>query len=122
MNSGPVYAHIEALDHPKLLVIHALRRLVLETSPEVHEEIKWNSPSFFTRDHFATMNLRGDRVWLILHAGAKAKGAVIAVPDPTGLLEWLGKDRAVVKLGDLADLEAKRAPLQDVLRAWIAAI
>lgn len=122
MSAGPVYAHIEALDHPGRPVIHALRLLVLDASPQVREEIKWNAPSFFIADHFATMNLRGDRVWLILHAGAKAKGARISVPDPTGLLEWLGQDRAVVKLTDLPDLEAKRAPLQALLRAWIAAI
>lgn len=119
--SDPVYAHIEALSHPGKPVIHALRRLVLDASPQVREEIKWNSPSFFVDEHFATMNLRGDRVWLILHAGAKVKGARISVPDPTRLLEWLGQDRAVVKLADLADLEAKRDALQALLRDWIAA-
>jgi hypothetical protein len=38
---------------------------------------KWNAPSFRTTEFFATLNLRAkdgvDRVWLVLHLGAKVK-------------------------------------------------
>ena len=123
MSGSPVFDLIEALDHPGKPVIHALRLLILESAPEVREEVKWNSPSFFTVDHFATMNLRAGRVWLILHTGAKVKvREAVEVSDGAGLLEWLGKDRAVVKIRDMADLEAKRAPLTALLRGWIAAL
>lgn len=116
-------ALIDALDHPGKPVIHALRALVLDCAPEVKEEVKWKSPSFFTVTHFATMNLRAGRVWLILHTGARPRvRSAVSVSDTSGLLEWLGEDRAVVKIADLADLDAKRAPLTALLRGWIQAL
>ena len=68
------------------------------------------------------MNLRGGRVWLILHTGAKVKASAtkgVPVADPTGLLEWLGKDRCVVKFADGKDVQAKRAALQAIVGEWI---
>ena len=87
------------LDHPLKKEIESVRQIILGVSPDIREGIKWNSPSFRTTEWFATLNLRAkdgqERVWLILHLGAKvkdnAKGMKIA--DPTGLLQWLGKDR-----------------------------
>jgi uncharacterized protein YdhG (YjbR/CyaY superfamily) len=114
------------LDHPLKPAIEALRRTILGVSPEIREGIKWNSPSFRTTEYFATLNLRGkdgnDRVWLLLHTGAKPrpgakKGPAIA--DPTGLLEWLAKDRCLVTFADAKDVQAKRAALQGVIREWI---
>jgi hypothetical protein len=114
-----------ALDHSLRPAIQAVRRAVLGASPSVSEGIKWNCPSFRTSEWFATLNLRArggeERVWLVLHFGAKAKaGKQPAIEDPSGLLEWLGKDRALVTFDDLADVGRKRRALTAVLRQWIA--
>ncbi len=117
-----VDAFLASLDHPLDRELRAVRRVVLAADPRVAEEIKWNAPSFRTSEHFATFHLRAKGcVQIILHLGAKQRaGARVAVADPTGLLEWLGPNRATVKLRDLEEIAAKRVALTRVLRAWIA--
>jgi hypothetical protein len=114
------------LDHPRKDELEAVRAIVLAASLTICEGIKWNAPSFRTTDWFATLNLRArggeERVWLILHTGAKVKRAAragVPIPDPKGLLTWLAKDRALVTFASLAEIRAKRAALQALLRAWI---
>jgi hypothetical protein len=116
-----VIAFLHDLEHPKKPEIEAVRRIILAAAPEIREGIKWNAPSFCTREFFATFNLRTqDRLRVIFHLGAKVKDTPgFTIADPTGLLEWLGKDRALVTLHDAADVAAKQAPLQAIVRAWI---
>ena len=88
----------------------------------IREGIKWNSPSFRTTDYFATLNLREDRVWLILHTGAKVKANAktgIPIADPSGLLKWLAKDRALVTFESAKDIQSKRVALVSIVREWI---
>jgi len=120
-----VIAFLRELEHPLKGAVESLRKIILGVSPEIHEGIKWNSPSFRTTDWFATVNLRGkngkDRAWLILHTGAAAKGKVLKdqIADPTGLLEWLANDRCVVTFENEKDVAAKKASLQQIVREWI---
>jgi len=119
-----VLAFLRDLEHPRKAEILALRQIILGVDPAIREEIKWKAPSFRTTDHFATFNLRGkDGVRLILHTGAKVKASAqegVPVADPTGLVEWLAKDRGLVTFADAKDVEAKRGALEALLRAWIA--
>ncbi len=67
-----VDALLAGLEHPRLADIEELRGVVLSASDGIGEEVKWNSPSFHTGGHFATMRLYGKvPVQLILHLGAK---------------------------------------------------
>ena len=92
-------------------------------SPEIREGLKWKAPSFRTTDDFATTNVHArDRLLLVLHTGAKVKGTArtgLKIDDPTGLLEWRGKDRCLVTIGDARDFAAKRAALAAIVRQWI---
>lgn len=117
---------LRELDHPLKPQIEAVREIVLGVGPEIREGIKWNSPSFRTQDYFATLNLRAkdgkDRVWLILHKGAKVKDNStkgMKIADPAGLLEWLTKDRCLVTFSDGKDIQAKRSALRIIVREWI---
>lgn len=118
-----VYQFMAALDHPFKAEIETLRRAILAVDPAIAEGIKWNAPSWRTTDYFATTHLRGRAGFsLILHLGAKARtlpAGGLAFDDPTGLLKWLGKDRAQVEFGTAADLQAKLPVLQALLRQWI---
>ena len=120
-----VIAFLAELDHPLKPEIEAVRQIILDVSPEIREGIKWNSPSFRTTDFSATLNLRAkdgkDRVWLILHRGAKVKdnSKDLQIADPAGLLEWLAKDRSLVTFADAKDIKAKKAALQTIVRDWI---
>lgn len=117
-----VDAYLATLDHPLKAVVVELRTVLLAVDPAIGEEVKWNAPSFFTGEHFATMQLRNPKlVQLILHLGARKQVLPkSAIPDPAGLLKWLGEDRAVVGFEGLADLRAKAPALQEIVRHWIA--
>jgi len=113
---------IEGLEHPLKPVVLALRQALLGAGPAISEEIKWNAPSFRTREHFATMHLRAkDSVRLILHLGARSRAAVSAasIPDPQQLLEWLGPGRAAIRFAGVDELERRRDALLAIIRAWI---
>lgn len=120
-----VATFLQKLKHRLKPAIEEMRTIILGVSPKISEGIKWNAPSFRTHDDFATMNLRGkdddERIWLILHTGAKAKGIMMKskIADPTKLLKWLADDRSLVTFDDSKDIQSKRAALQAIIREWI---
>ena len=120
---GAVDQFMKTLEHPFKAEINKLRRAILAADPSVAEGIKWNSPSFRTSEYFATTNLRAKAgIGLILHLGAKVRelpGGGIKIDDPTALLKWLGKDRAMVEFATRKEIEQKTKALQAVLRQWI---
>jgi len=119
-----VDAFMKRLVHPHSAAIEDMRRIILGAAPGIREGIKWNAPSFRTDEYFATTNLREKAgIGLILHLGAKVKSLPakgIAVADPARLLEWLGKDRAMIVFRDQHDLAGRKKPLATLIKAWIA--
>lgn len=119
-------ALVAALDHPHTPAIQALRAIIRGVDPRITERVKWNAPSFATTEHFATFHLRHRAgVQVVLHLGAKPRPDAdvrTAVADPSGLLAWRGPDRATVTFADRADVEAKRAAFEAVLRQWVACV
>ena len=118
-----VDAFMLQLEHPHKSSVELLRKVMLGVDAAVAEGIKWNAPSFRTREYFATTHLRSKAgIGLILHMGAKVRESAdgaIAMDDPTRLLKWLGKDRAMVEFAGADELEGKKPALIAVLRQWI---
>jgi hypothetical protein len=114
-------AFLAALDHPLKADIEAVRKIVLGASPEIAEGVKWNSLSFRKSDWFATVNLRSkDVVQLVFHTGAKVKdNPKLEIADPSGLLLWLAKDRALVTLGAGKTLKANAKAFEAIVKAWV---
>lgn len=124
-NQETVSEFIQKLDKPLAEVVEAVRQLMLSTDPEVAEQIKWNSPSFYytgemkpfnpkeyKRD-IAVLNLHRGHVLMVFPSGAN-------VPDTSGLLEGDYKDgRRMVTFPDMAAVQAKASALQEVVRAWL---
>ncbi len=72
--SSSVEEFLVALQHPYKKGIEALRIAVLGIDTRIQEEVKWNAPSFYLDDHFATFRIHpGAMFQLILHRGAKTK-------------------------------------------------
>jgi hypothetical protein len=117
---------IKGLQHPLKPEIEAVRQIILGANDRIREEIKWNAPSFYVEEHFATFNLRArDFVQVILHRGAKvqsAKAELFEIEDPSGLLEWLAKDRGTIKFHGLSDVASKRAAFEGIINRWIEAM
>lgn len=111
------------LAHPLKAELELVRSLILNADPSISEGIKWNSASFRVEEYFATMHVKTtNAVQVIFHLGAKVKDVTpgMTVDDPNGLLEWLGKDRASVKLRDMNAIKANSGALREIVRQWIA--
>jgi len=121
-STNAVNTFMAALEHPLKTEIEAVRAIILETDKRITERIKWNAPSFYLMDDFATFKLRPTgTVQVILHTGAKVKDspAEIKINDTSGLLKWVAKDRCVVTFLNMQDIESKKASFVEVLRQWI---
>jgi hypothetical protein len=113
------------LKHPLKPALEAVRSIILGASSKISEGIKWNSPSFRVTEWFATINIHKDVVLVVLHQGAKVKGnstAGLTIDDPTGLLEWLAKERAAVRFCDAKAVKSSRAAFARIVRQWMAAV
>ncbi|MBL8861064.1 MAG: DUF1801 domain-containing protein [Planctomycetes bacterium] len=121
--SAAVDALLDASRHPLRAELDLVRRIVRSADRSITEEVKWNAPTFRTSESFATLNgpRHVEEVLIVLHAGARARGLDLraAIADPAGLLEWRGRDRALVRLGAAAEIRARGAALRALVRAWI---
>lgn len=120
--TAAVDAFIAKLKQPLKADIEAARALILGVSPAISEEFKWSAPGFRTTESFATVHLRStDQLQVILHLGAKVRKDLpeMSIPDPAGLLGWLGKDRALATLGSGRTLAANSVAFRQIVRAWL---
>ena len=124
-----VAEYLAALDHPLKPVLVDVLAAIRKATPVVRDGIKWNAPSFSTdgQQYFATVNVhtRGKTapsVLQVLHRGARARTGRVTISDPTRLLEWLGAERAVVRFGTRAEVRAKHAALQAIVREWVTQV
>jgi hypothetical protein len=102
-----------ALDHPLRAEVQALRDIILAVDDRITEQIKWKAPSFSCGDYIATFNLRArQHVHLVFH------NPHLAAVD-SDLLSGSWPDRRMAYFTDLADVEAKRAELERVVREII---
>lgn len=118
-----VQAFFASLSHPAKRELQLLRTIILGADPSITEGIKWKVPSFRTSEYFATLHLRAKAgIQVILHLGAKAGKSASRVADPAGLLQWLGKDRALVTFRDMKDIRGRQSAFEGLLRHWIASV
>ncbi len=117
----PVEAFLAELAPEPQREAEALRQIILGADPAISEGIKWKVPSFQTTEHFATLHFRLKRgIGLILHLGAKVRDVpALTVADPEGLLQWLGKDRALLAFADLEEIQARQEALKAIIQQWI---
>jgi hypothetical protein len=120
-SSPSVGEFLADLEHPLKPEIEALRQVILSAAEGIGEEVKWNSPSFYKGEHFATMRLNGkEPLQLILHLGAKKSQIPPgAIQDPTGMLTWLGPDRACVNFTGPGAVRSNASALKAVLLQWV---
>lgn len=123
-----VTEYIQKLEQSVAEAVELIRQIFLSTDPEISEQIKWNSPSFYyvgemkpfdpkeyKRD-IAVTNLHKGRLMLVFPTGAK-------INDSTGLLEGKYTDgRRIINFKDIGDIKAKERSLRKVIRDWMEMI
>ncbi|MGB2833021.1 MAG: DUF1801 domain-containing protein [Methylotenera sp.] len=120
-----VHDFMANLAHPLKAEIEAVRAIILAADANITECIKWNAPSFYFKDDFATFKLRpAETIQVVLHTGAKVKteANVLKINDPAGLLKWASKDRCVATFSDMKDIETKKEAFTAIITQWIKQI
>lgn len=127
-DSEGVTAQIQKLEPEFARIVESVRQLILTTSEEIAEQIKWNSPSFFyagemkpfdpkeyKRD-IVVMNLRKGKVLLVFPTGA-------VIEDSSGVLEGNYSDgRRLASFNSMEDVALKGENLQKAILQWLSLI
>lgn len=88
--------YIGNLEPWALRLVGELRRLIMDTVPDVQETFKWNAPTYEYNGLLCGLNPARGYVRLQFYRGAELN-------DPEGLLEGTGKGLRHVKVHNLDD-------------------
>lgn len=115
-------------EHAFIEIIEAVRAIILSTNPEIDEQVKWNSPSFYyngdmkafnpkeyKRD-IVVMNLRKNVMLLIFPTGN-------VIDDEHNVLEGDYEDgRRMITFKTMEDVLLKKIALQQVIISWLSKV
>jgi hypothetical protein len=97
--------------HPLEATLRRARDIILSADSRITESIKWKTPTFAFNGNIASFNPSKNLVSIMFHRGAE-------IPGDHPRLEGDGKLVRTMRFADLDDLEAGRADLEAVVRAW----
>jgi hypothetical protein len=120
--SRAVDDYLATLRHAHKEEIAAVRKVVMSADPSIHEGLKWNAPSFWHGDWFATFHLPAKGgLMLVIHRGAKVKAAESTqyVDDPDNILQWITNDRCAVTFDGMTSVKRKATPLRAIIKSWV---
>jgi hypothetical protein len=102
---------LDAADGPVVGMMRRAREIILGADERVTESIKWKTPTFAYQGNIASFNPSKHLLSIMFHRGAEIPGA-----HPR--LEGDGRLVRTMRFADLDQLEAGRAELEAVVRAW----
>jgi hypothetical protein len=112
MNRNPtVDRWLDETSHPLAATMRRAREIILGADGRVTESIKWKTPTFAFKGNIASFNPSKHVVSIMFHRGAEIPG------DHPGL-EGDARLVRTMRFADLDQLEAGRAELEAVIRAW----
>lgn len=121
-----VAGYLAQLDHPLKNVVEALRKTVLSASPEIAEQIKWNSPAFYYNGEMKTFDAKEYKRDIVVFNLNKKEYVLLVFPtgavinDTTGVLEGNYPDgRRMAKFSSVNEVKEKEKDLRAVLQAWL---
>jgi len=114
---------ISKLDEEVKATVQTIRKIVLATDPEIAEQVKWNSPSFYftgemkpfdpkeyKRD-IMVCNIHRGKILLVFPTGAKVKSSLKGKDYPDG--------RKIITVDDLTAITIE---LQQLIKDWVAMV
>ncbi|WP_299180867.1 DUF1801 domain-containing protein [uncultured Chryseobacterium sp.] len=116
---------LDELNHPLRSEIDRLRTVILSSSVDLKENIKWNGPNYyFNGEDRITMKIQPPKqIQLIFHRGAKKleQPETRLIDDSSGVLTWKENDRAFMSFKNLNDIEKSESSLSNIIESWISA-
>jgi uncharacterized protein YdhG (YjbR/CyaY superfamily) len=99
-------------DNPMKDVVARIREIILAADPRISECIKWQAPTFVFEGNLASFFPKSKQhASLMFHTGAH-------IPGKFPRLEGGGDTSRVMKIGSLAEADAARRELEQIVRAW----
>ncbi len=104
------------LEHPLKAEIDAVRKIIKGSNNNINERIKWNAPSYYSKEDIVTFNHRvTEHVHLIFHHPTIVK-------IKSALLEGDYKDRRMLYLPDMKAVKANKKELQRIINESVQLI
>lgn len=114
--TAEVDAWMAQLNHPLKAEIEAVRSIIKEANSKINERVKWNAPSFFYKEDMVTFHPRPlEHVHLVFH-----HPAIVTIDSE--LLEGDYKDRRMMYLKNMKDINAKKKTLQRIMNELVKII
>ena len=102
---------LDEADHPLDAAVRRAREIILGADERVTESIKWKTPTFSCRGNIASFNQSKKLVSIMFHRGAE-------IPGHHPRLEGDGRLARTMRFTDFDEVDAGRAELESVIRAW----
>ncbi|KGO80721.1 hypothetical protein Q763_09275 [Flavobacterium beibuense F44-8] len=121
-----VTQHIAKMTPQVAQTMQAIREVILESSPEIDEHIKWNSPAFYYTGEMKAFDAKEYKRDLVVYNLRKNGSIMLVFPtgatinDTTGILEGNYTDgRRMITVTNITDLQNKKQALQTVIKQWL---
>ncbi len=113
MSAKEVDDWMAAYDNPMKEVVQKMRDIILATSPDVGETIKWQAPTFTYKGNIASFFPRAKaRATLMFHKGA-------LIPGDFPHLKGDGAEGRTFTAESVSEAEERSEELQAIVRAWM---
>jgi hypothetical protein len=107
-----VDAWFERYENPMKEAVAATREVMLAADDRIGEVVKWSTPTFVYKGNLASFQPRAKQfVSILFHEGA-------TIPGTHPILEGGGDHARYARIAGPDELEACRAELEAVVRAW----
>jgi uncharacterized protein YdhG (YjbR/CyaY superfamily) len=110
--SKEVDAWFARYDNPMKEVVMRMRSIILGADRRIEECIKWQAPTFMFQGNLASFFPKSKQhASLMFHQSAK-------IPGKHPRLEGGGGTGRVMKIGSVAEANAAKRDLENIVRAW----
>ena len=107
-----VDAWFDGYENPMKETVAAVREVLLAADERIGEVVKWSTPTFTYKGNLASFQPRAKQfVSILFHEGA-------GIPGAHPILEGGGDHARYVRIADADQLQARRAELEALVRAW----
>jgi len=127
--TNEVNNYLERLVHPMKEVVLEIRTIILSKFPEISEQIKWNSLSFYYNGEMTPFNAKEyKRDLIVLNLNKKDYVLLIfptgsSINDTKQLLEGDYTDgRRMLKIKSTVDAKIKMEELYELIQSWISQV
>ncbi len=111
-----VNVYMSKLDHHLKAEIEAVRKIIKGADIKIAERVKWNAPSYYYKEDLVTFNHRATKhVHLVFHHPS-------IVNIKSGLLEGDYKDRRMMYLRNMHEVEANKKELENIMNELVTFI